>query len=131
MIAFFAEQAPGLVEQHPREDRGVIVVAIDHAAQRHVVLVKRRRVGGAPPVRNVRHDQHAEPVGPIELARRFDLDVFTEAVEADRPRPQDFVPQHAVGGERVVAGGMVRLIERELEEDRCAVDRDVRIVRAW
>ena len=51
--------------------------------------------------------------------------MLPQTIQADQPRARDLIAQHAVGGERVIAGGMVRLIERELEKDRRAVERDV------
>ena len=124
------EEAPGFVEQHPREHRRMIVVAIDHAAQGDFVLLKRNRIRWTPPVRNVGHDQHAEPVGPVQFAWGFDFDVLAQPGQSDLPGAQDFVPQRAVGRERVVARWMVRLIEGELQKDERAVDRHIRKTRA-
>ena len=68
-------QAPGLVEGHPSEDGRMIEVPLDHAAQRDLGLAAHVLVGLAPTVGHVRHDQHAQPVRPVELARDVDLDV--------------------------------------------------------
>ena len=69
----------------------MIVIAIDHSTERHLVLVKRRRVGRAPPIRHVGHDEDAELVRPVQLPRRFDLDVLAESREPDAPGAQDLV----------------------------------------
>src|SRR5688572_31636139 len=42
----------------------------------------------APRVGHVGHDEHAQPVRPVELARRFDLHVLAQSVEADLPCAQ-------------------------------------------
>ena len=108
----------------------MIVVAVEHSPQRNVVLMKRRGVGRSPPIRDVGHDQHTEAVGPVEFAWRLDLHVLTQPVQTDLASPQNLVTQNAVGGKRVKATGMIRLIERELQEHRSPVDRDVRVCRA-
>ena len=108
----------------------MIVIALDHPAKCHVVLVKGGRVGWTPPVRHVGHDEHAELVGPVQLARNFDLDVLAQPIEADLPCAEDLVAQHAVGGEGVVPTRVIRLIERQLEKDGRAIERHVRIARA-
>ena len=70
----------------------MVVIAIDHATERDVVFLKGGSIGRAPPVRYVGHDQHAKLVGPIQLARRFDLHVLTESGEADPPGAQNLIP---------------------------------------
>ena len=55
--------------------------------------------------------------------------MLAQAVESDLPRAENLVAQDGVGREGVEAGRMIRLIERELEVDRLAVDRDVRVAR--
>ena len=109
----------------------MIVVALDHAAQRDVVLAERRGVGRTPPVRHVGHDQYAQSIGPVQFARCFDLDMLPQAVQPNLARPEDLIAQHAVRWKRVVALRMVRLIERELEIDRRAVECDVAVRRTW
>src|SRR5438093_1245928 len=103
----------------------MVVVTIDHAAQRDFVLMKRGRIRWTPPVRDVGHDQYAEPVSPVELAWGFDFDVLAQAGQSDLPGAQDLVAQRAVRGECVVARRMVGLVERELQKDGRAVDRDI------
>jgi hypothetical protein len=114
-VGALGAQPPRLVERDPREDARVVVVARDHPAHRRLVLAERQRVGRAPPVGHVGHDEHAQPVGPVELAGRLDLDVLAEPVEPDLACAEDLVAQHAVGREGVVAGRVVRLVEGELE----------------
>src|SRR5437773_12259978 len=105
----------------------MIVVAVEHSPQRNVVLMKRRGVGGSPPIRDVGHDQHTEAVGPVEFAWSLDLHVITQPVQTALASPQNLVTQNAGGGKRVEATGMIRLVDRELEDNRSAVDRDVRV----
>jgi hypothetical protein len=79
----------------------------------------------APTVRHVAHHEHPEPVGPVELARRLDLDVRAEHVEAEPSRDQDLLAHRGVRGPGVEAVGVIALVEGHLEVDRLAVQRDV------
>ena len=84
----------------------------------------------APAVRHVGHEQQAQPVGPVQLARHVDLDVQPVGVQPDPARPQDLVPHEGVAREGVEALRMIRLVERHLQIDRLVVQRDVGEVRA-
>ena len=120
-------QAPLLVEEHPREDGRVVEVAAHHAAQGRLPLLAHRLVGLAPAVRHVGHDQDAQPVGPVELARHLDLDVGANRVEPQPPRDQDLLAHRLVGGPGPVAVRVPGLVEGHLEVDRLAVERHVRV----
>ena len=120
-------QAPLLVEQHPREDRRVVEVAAHHAAQSRLPLLPHGLVGLAPAVRHVGHDQDAQPVGPVELARDLDLDVGADRVEPQPPRDQDLLAHRLVGRPGPEAVGVPGLVEGHLEVDRLAVQRHVRV----
>src|SRR6266516_2841836 len=124
------EEAPGFVEQHPRKHRRRIVVAIDHATQGDVVLMEGGGIWWTAPVRDLGHAQHTEPVGPVEFAWGFDLDVLAQAGQSDLAGAQDFFAQRAIRGERVVARRMIGLIECQLQKDGRAVDRDIGITGA-
>ena len=87
-------------------------------------------VGLAPEVRHVRHDQQAQAVGPVELARHLDLDVNAVGVQPDPLRAQDLVAHEGIAGEGVEALRVIRLVERHLEVDRLVVQRDVGELRA-
>ena len=119
-----ADQAPRFVEQHPRKDGRMVVVAVDHAAESRVVLPKCRRVGRPPPVGHVGHDEHAKFVGPVELPRRLDLDVLAEPVEAELAGAEDFLLERAIGREGVETLRVIGLVEGELEICWLAVDGD-------
>ena len=86
------------------------------------------RIGFPPRVRHVRHDQESQAVGPVELARRLDLDVLAQAVETDRLGTQDLGAHEGVARERVEPLRVECLIERELQVDRLVVQRNVAIV---
>jgi hypothetical protein len=112
------------------EKTGMVVVATDHAAQCPFDLLPHVGGGLAPRVGHVGHDEHAQPVGPVELARRFHLDVLAHSVEPDLARPQHFVAEDLVAREGVEAVGVIGLVERELEVHRLVVERDVTMVGA-
>ena len=119
------EEAPRLVEQHPGEDGGVVEVALDHALEAEPVFAEHRLGGGAPGARHVGHDQEAEPVRPVELARHLHLDVDAVAGERELLREQDLVLHEFVRRERVEAVRVVALVQRELQVEGLAVQRHV------
>ena len=128
-ISFLAihlrHEAPRLVVHDPREHGRMVVVAGDHLAQGIVMLAEGRVGRRTPPVGHVGHDQHAELVGPVELARCLDLDVFAQSVQTDLPRAQNFAPREGIGGKGVEARGVIGLVERQLQVDGHVVDRDI------
>ena len=124
------EQPPLLVEQHPREDRRVVEVAPQHPAEGRLPLLLHRGVGLAPRVRHVAHHQHPEAVGPVELARQLDLHVGADRVEAQPAGDQHLLAHRRVARPGVEAVGMPALVEGELEVERLAVERDVRVAEA-
>jgi hypothetical protein len=75
-----ASQPPLLVENRPRDDAGVVKVAADLVAQglfeQGAGAFRRREKA-----RDVRLNQHAEFVCPVEFARLVRLDVDTHHVE--------------------------------------------------
>ena len=108
----------------------MVVVAPHHVLEAEPVLAE-HRLGGRPPrARDVRHDEEAELVRPVELARHLHLDVHAVAGEREFLGDEDLVLHELVGGERVPPVRMVGLVERELEVDRLVVERHVGIVRA-
>ena len=88
------------------------------------------RVGLAPGVRHVAHHQHAEPVGPVELARQLDLHVRADRVQAQAARDQDLLAHRLVARPGREAVGMPALVERHLQVDRRAVERHVGVAEA-
>ena len=118
-------EAPLLVEEHPGEDRRVIEVTLQHAAQRRLPLPAHVGVRFAPAVRHVGHHQHAQAVGPVELARHLDLDVGADGVEAQATSDQDLLAHRLVAGPVPEAVRVPGLVEGHLQVDRLAVERDV------
>ena len=122
-----AEESPRLVEEHPREDARMVVVAPDHVLEAVPVLAEHRLGRRAPRARNVRHDEEPEPVRPVELARNLRLDVDAVAGESEPLRDEYLVLHELVGREGVEAFGMVALVEGELQVDRLVVESHVGI----
>ncbi len=103
----------------------MVEVPSDHPTQGDLRLAAHLCVGPAPTVGHVGHDQDAQLVGPVQLARDADLDVDPLAVETDLARPQDLVAHERVARERVEPFGVIRLVERQLQIDGLVVQRDV------
>ena len=108
----------------------MIEIAPHHAAQGVLDLLAHLGVRLAPAVRHVGHDQQAQPVRPVELARHVHLHVQPVGVQADPARAQDFVAHEGVAGKGVEALRVIGLVQRDLQIDRPVVQRDVREIRA-
>ena len=124
------EEPPRLVEEHPREHGGVVEVALDHVLEARPVLGEHSLARGPPRARHVGHDQQAETVRPVQLARHLHLDVDAVAGERQVLGDEDLVLHELVGRERVEAVRVVALVKGQLQVDRLAVERHVRMVRA-
>ncbi len=82
VITFSGEESPGLVEVHPGEDGGMVEVSFHLCPHTVLPVFPGFRHRLAPEVRGVGHYQQSEPVGPVEFAGHFHLDVDPIAVEA-------------------------------------------------
>ena len=117
-------QAPGLVEEHPGEDRGRVEIAGDGTRQRglvHAAHGRRVQIGAG----NVVHDEQAQAVGPVVVARVVDLDVAAQHVEAQILGQLNVAADDIVGRIAVESIGMEGLVQCAAQIDRLAVEQDV------
>ena len=114
--------APAFVDGRPDDDRRVIVVALH---RRNPLAGETGNVGSVEfvSVGHFARDQKAEVVGPIEIARIFQLLVLARAIEAHLLGHADVVLDSFVGGRRQDAVGPVALIEHHLQEDGIVVQQ--------
>ena len=121
------EEPPRLVEERPLVDRGMVEVALDHALEALPVLLEHLLGGIAPRAGDVRLDENAQLVRPVELPRHLDLDVHAVAVQAQLLREEDLVLHELVRRERIPPVRMVALVEAELQVDGLSVQRHVAV----
>ena len=119
------EESPRLVEERPLVNRRMVEVALNHPLEALPMLVEHRLRRIAPRARDVRLDEHAELVRPVELARHLDLDVDAVAAEAQLLRDHDFILHELIRRERVPAFWMIALIEAKLQVNGFSVQRHV------
>ena len=120
--------APVLVDERPREYRGMVAVALDHRAQRRFGA-RRRRIGEERVVGNLRPDQHAQSISHIVVGGVLHLDVDAHAVEAEFLELVDLVLEQFHTGRCVDCLGVVALIEHASQVDRFTVQVDAAIAR--
>ena len=124
-VPLAVQQAPAFVEHHPGEDGRMVEVAVKDGAPLSLVGGPRLFLRRPPEAGDVRHDQHAQLVQPIQPARVFSLDMQAHHVQ---PQPLDapgFLAHVVVRRIGEMAQRMVRLVEHAVEIDGAAVERDV------
>lgn len=88
--AFCGEQAPCFVEHDPGEDGRMIEIAGNDITPLIFIRIAGFFVRFAPEARDILHDEDAEPVHPVELARLFWFDVDADHVQSQTLEPPCF-----------------------------------------
>ena len=117
----------GLIEYHPVDDGGGVIVGVDHCRQlgsEHIGVVGHALVLGASVVhrRHILPHQQAELVGPIVPAARLHLEVLAHHVESVFLHLDDVVLYSLIAGRREVALRPVALVQRSGLEDELVVE---------
>ena len=117
----------GLIEYHPVDDGGGVVVGVDHCRQlgsEHIGVVGHALVLGASVVhrRHVLPHQQAELVGPVVPAARLHLEVLAHHVESVFLHLDDVVLYGLIAGRREVALRPVALVQRSGLENELIVE---------
>src|SRR5207248_4759907 len=115
-------ESPGLVEQTPGDDGGMVEVPMNRLSHHHFVTASSNLgITSFAKIRKIGHQKNAENVRVIKNERIIHLNMNPEEIETGTFRFQDIVLDHFDIARGVNAFGIIRLVKSAAQVDGFAV----------